>query len=137
MRRLLALLVVLALAAAGGSFALSQRDRGASTQRLPSPFPATLTEGRFIAGSATLVSSYAAVSSVRRTAGTVTARGKVYIVVLCYAGTVHLTLGSLTNSGPCKGKPDAALALPLTQDLPITATVSVPQGKAWGFAIYR
>jgi hypothetical protein len=138
LRRLLALLILLALVAAGGAFALSQRGSGASTGRqLPALFPSRFSEAGFLNGDAVLVASYDAAPTSRQTTATVTARGNVYVVVLCRTGTVRITVGSLTSSRPCTGSPDGVLALNLTQDVTLTATVTASQGRRWGVAIYR
>ena len=138
LRRLLAVLVVLALAAAGVAFALSRpgSDKSAKSPR-PALFPTHFSAPSFVTGSAVLVSSYDVAAASRRTTAKLTARGNVYLVVLCHAGTVHLAFGSLTNSGPCTGKPSAAVGLNLTRDITVTATVSAPQTTRWGVAIYR
>jgi len=136
LRRLLALLVLLALVAAGAAFALSQRG-GATTHQLRSPFPKTFSQAGFVNGAASLVSSYDAAAGSRRRTATLTARGNIYLVVLCSAGTVHLAIGALTNSGPCTGKPNAVLALNLTHDTTVAATVTTTQSEIWGLALYR
>ena len=138
LRRLLALLVVLALAAAGGALALSQRGSSGSTpHRPPALFPAGFSETGFLTGSATLVSSYDAAAGSPREVATVTARGNVYLVVLCGRGTMQIAVGSITSSRPCTGSPSGVLALNVTQDVTVTATVSAPQATRWGVAIYR
>jgi hypothetical protein len=137
LRRLLALLVLLALAAAAGAFALSQRGSGSTKPHLPALFPARFTETGFLSGDATLVSSYDGGASATRTTATVTARGNVYVVVLCRTDIVRIAVGSLTSTRDCTGSPDGVLALNLTQDVQLTATVSKPQGARWGVAIYR
>ena len=135
---MLALLVVLALAAAGGAFALSQRGSdGSATRRPPALFPSRFSETGFLTGSAKLVSSYDAAAGSRRKTATVTARGNVYLVVLCRTGTMQIAVGSITSSRPCTGSPNGVLALNLTQDVTVTATVSAPQAGRWGVAIYR
>lgn len=138
LRRLLALLVLLALAAAGGAFALSQLNSSRSTtQPQPSLFPKTFNQAGFVTGTATLVTSYDAAATARRITATLTARGNVYLVVTCRVGTARLAIGSLTNTGPCTGKPDAVLALNLTRDTTVTATVGTTQSERWGLALYR
>ena len=138
LRRLLAVLVVLALAAAGGAFALSQRSSdGSVKQQPPALFPSRFIETGFLTGSAQLVSSYDATAGLRRKVATVTARGNVYLVVLCRSGTMQIAVGSITSSRPCTGVPNGVLALNLTQDVTVTATVSTPQAARWGVAIYR
>lgn len=134
----MAVLLLLALVAAGGAFALSQRGRSGSAQPEPPPlFPSTFSESGFLSGTATLLSSYDAVARSRRRTATVTARGNVYLVVLCRAGTMHIAVGSITSSRPCTGAPAGVLALNLTQDVTLTATVTAAQDARWGVAIYR
>jgi len=138
LRRLLALLLLLALVAAGGAFALSQRGRdGSAKPELPPLFPSTFRESGFLTGSATLVSSYDAAAGSRRRTATVTARGNVYLVVRCRTGTMQIAVGSITSSSPCKRSPRGVLALNLNQDVTLTATVSAVQDTRWGVAIYR
>lgn len=138
LRRLLALLVLLALVAAGGAFALSQRGSNGSAKALPPAlFPARFSETGFLSGSATLTASYDAAASARRRTATITARGNVYLVVLCRTGTMQIAVGSITSSRPCTGKPDGVLALNLTQDVTLTATMSTAQAARWGVAIYH
>ena len=138
LRRLLALLVLLALVAAGGAFALSQRGSGGSAKAPPPAlFPSRFSETGFLSGSAALVSSYDAAAGSRRRTATVTARGNVYLVVLCRTGTMQIAVGSITSSSPCTGSPRGVLALNLTQDVTVTATVSSAQSTRWGIAIYR
>jgi len=137
LRHLVAGLLLLALVAAGVAFALSQRGSGSTKPQLPPLFPARFTETGFLSGDATLVSSYDGAASATRTTATVTARGNVYVVVLCRTGIVRIAVGSLTSTRECTGSSDGVLALNLTQDVQLTATVSTPQGTRWGVAIYR
>lgn len=137
LRRLLALLVLLALAAAGGAFALSQRGSGSSKHQPPSLFPKRFSESGFLTGSATLVTSYDAAASSRRRTATVTARGNVYLVVSCHTGTIQIDVGSITSSRPCIGSSSGVVALDLSRDVALVATVSATQSTRWGVAIYR
>src|SRR4051794_34931133 len=60
-RRLLVALLALALVAAGGAFALSQRGGSPASARAtprPSLFPASFSQSGFLTGAATLVKSY-------------------------------------------------------------------------------
>jgi hypothetical protein len=135
---LLAGLVLLALVAAGGAFALSQRgDGSAAPSPAPGLFPARFSETGFLSGSAALVSSYDAAATVRRTSGSVSTRGTVYVVGLCRAGTLHVEIGGLTSSRACTGRPVGVIALKLTRGAQLTATVSLRQRGRWGVAIYR
>ena len=135
---MLALLLLLALIAAGGAFALSQRGDDESPKAPPPAlFPARFSEGGFLTGSAKLVSSYGSLAGSRKRTATVTARGNVYLVVLCRTGTMQIEVGSITSSRPCTGSPSGVLALNLTEDVTVTATVSATQSASWGVAIYH
>jgi hypothetical protein len=136
-RRLLTVLLVLALAAAGGAFALSQRGGGISTSPQPSLFPARFSEAGFLSGEVTLVTSYDAATNARRVTGTVEVRGTAYVVARCRAGTIRLDVSGLTSSRPCTGQPVGVVALQLTRTAQLTATVTLPQSTRWGVAIYR
>lgn len=135
-RRLLTCLLVLALAAAGVAFALSQRGSGSSTPK-PSLFPHQFGEADFLSGQVTLVTSYDAAANARRVTGTVTVRGTAYVVARCSAGTIRIDVSGLTSSRPCTGAPVGVVALQLTDKARLTAIVSATQSTRWGVAIYR
>lgn len=137
-RRLLVVLFVLALVAAGGAFALSQRGIGSSTPHpAPSLFPARFSEAGFLTGDADLVTSYDAAANARRTSGTVDVRETAYLVARCSVGTVHVVIDGLTSARACSGATVGLVALHLTHRVTVTATVSSPQQARWGVAIYR
>jgi hypothetical protein len=134
----MAALVVLALAAAGAAFALSQRGGSSSSPRpQPSLFPTRFTEAGFLTGDASLVTSYDADASSRRLVGSVAVLGTAYLVARCTAGTVRIIIGGLTSARPCTGAPVGIVALDLTRAAQLTATVTVSQTGRWGVAIYR
>ena len=135
-RRLLIGLLVLALAAAGGAFALSQRGDGVSTPK-PSLFPDRFSEADFLSGEVALVTSYDAAANARRVTGTVEVRGTAYVVARCSAGTIRIDVSGLTSSRPCTGAPVGVVALQLTRKAALTATMTLPQTSRWGVAVYR
>jgi len=137
-RRLLVVLLVLAVAAAGGAFALSQRG-DSSPSRSPQPrlFADEFSQTGFLSGTASLISSYDAAAAARTARGTVKTRGTVYVVARCQAGTVRVVLGGLSSSQPCTGAPVGLVALNLTQPAQLVATVTAAQRTRWGVAIYR
>jgi hypothetical protein len=138
LRRLLGALVVLALVAAGGAFALSQRGGPSPTQRpQPSLFPKEFSEPGFLTGSARLVSSYDAKATARRLTGSVDLRGTAYLVARCNAGTLRIVLAGLTSARPCTGTSVGVVAVNLTKATKVSATVSAPQTGRWGVALYR
>lgn len=136
-RRLMAVLFVLALAAAGGAFALSQRGDEPSTPSKPSLFPARFSEAGFLVGQVSLVTSYDATASARQVTGTVDVRGTAYVVARCNAGTIRIDVSGLTSSRPCTGQPIGVAALELTRTAELTTTVTAKQSTSWGVAIYH
>lgn len=137
-RRLLVVLLVLALAAGGVAIALSLRGRSSgSSRQQPSLFADRFSEPGFLTGAARLVSSYDADASARRLTGSVDAHGTAYVVARCTAGTLRIAIGGLTSARPCTGTPVGVVALSLTQKAQLTATVSAPQTSSWGVAIYQ
>ena len=127
---------MLALAAAGAAFALSQRGGGNSPAKV-SLFPERFSEPDFLSGQVALVTSYDAAAAGRRVAGTVDVRGTAYVVARCSAGTVTVNVSGLTSSRPCTGTPIGVVALQLTDKAQLTATVTLPQTTRWGIAIYH
>ena len=135
-RRLLTCLLVLALAAAGVAFALSQRGSGSSTAK-PALFPNRFSEADFLSGTVTLVTSYDAAANGRRVTGTVSVRGTAYVVARCSAGTIRIDVSGLTSSRPCTGVPVGVVALQLTDKATLTATVDATESTRWGVAVYH
>lgn len=128
---------MLALAAAGGAFALSQRGGDASSTPRPSLFPARFSEPDFLSGEVALVTSYDAAANTRRVTGAVDVRGTAYVVARCSTGTIRVHVNGLTSSRPCTGAPIGVVALGLTDKAHLTATVTTSQTASWGIAIYR
>jgi len=129
--------LLLALVAAGVAFALSQRGAGSAKPRLPALFPARFSETGFLEGEASLVSSYDAAATARRTTGSVEIKGAAYVVARCSVGTIRIAVGALTSSQPCTGDPVGVVALQLSAPTTLIATVTAPQTSRWGVAIYR
>lgn len=129
--------MLLALVAAGGAFALSQRDTGSSPRQLPALFPARFSEAGFLTGTADLVTSYDAVATSRRTSGAMSTRGNIYVVATCDSGTVQVDIGGLTSAQRCTGTPVGVIALNMTKTVQLTASVNTAQARRWGVAIYR
>jgi len=142
-RRLLAVLVVLALAAAGAAFALTQLldtpDRGSTAGSTPSIFPASFRQAGFITGAARLVRSFDGSSTVRRVTGGIDlAPGTAaHVVVRCDHGTIRVAMGAATTSQKCSGRPDGVIALRVDHRVPLVATVNAAQRSRWGVAVYR
>lgn len=128
---------MLALAAAGGAFALSQRGGDGSSTPRPSLFPARFSEPDFLSGEVALVTSYDAAANARRLTGAVDVRGTAYVVARCSAGIVRIDVNGLTSSRPCTGAAIGVVALGLTDKAQLTATVTTRQSTRWGIAIYR
>jgi hypothetical protein len=137
LRRLMAALLLLALAAGGVAFALSQRGGSSPPRPQPSLFPARFSEAGFLSGEVRLVSSYDAVAGSRRLVDSVAVRGTAYLVARCSAGTVRIVIGGLTSARPCTGAPVGVVALNLSGRVQLAATVSAKQPSRWGVAIYR
>lgn len=137
LRRLLFVLFVLALAAAGGAFALSQRGGETSTRSKASLFPSRFSEADFVSGEVALVTSYDADGDMRRVTGTIDVHGTTYVVARCSAGIVTVNVSGLMSTRPCTGKPVGVVALQLTRAAQLTATVTASQSTRWGFAVYR
>jgi hypothetical protein len=136
-RRLLVVLLVLAIAAGGGAFALSQRGESSPASPQPRLFVGEFFQKGFMSRPATLVSSYAADAAARTARGTVKTRGTVYVVARCQVGTVRVVLAGLSSSQPCTGHPVGLVALNITQPGELTAPVTTSQSARWGVAIYR
>ena len=130
-------MVVLALVAAGGAFALSQRGGSSPAPAQPSLFPARFSEPGFLSGEVRLVSSYDAVAGSRRVTGTVDVRGTAYVVARCTAGSVRIDVAGLSSARPCTGAPVGVVALNVTSRTRLTASVSTSQRSTWGVAIYQ
>ena len=136
-RRLLTVFLVLALAAAVGAFALSERGGSSPSPTPPALFPTHFSQTGFLAGTATLAASYDADATAQRASGRVTVRGTVYVVARCTVGTIRVVLGGLTSSQPCTGVAVGVVALNLLEPAQLTATVAARQRARWGVALYR
>ena len=138
-RRLLALLLILALVAAAGALALSLRDRSPEKAELPPLFASTFSDATFLTGKAHLTASRDAPAGSRRLPDGIalSTGGTAYVVARCDSGKVTVRAGALTSSRPCTGRPVGVVALQMGSRAQLTATVSEPQSQRWGIAIYR
>ena len=139
-RRVLRVALLAAVAAGAGAYALILARPAPPVRAVPPPriFPLTFSEPGFVDHPVRLGTSSQVAGTARTSKQVLPSGGTIWVVARCDTGTATVTIGALTSSTKCTGRPHGVVALDASgRDVTIAATVHAAQHSTWGVAVYR